>query len=167
MSRRPARNQPIPLSESNLLASLDYDHAVLRTKQLFDAGWTLQAIGDAFTPPKGRSSVKAWVDRPSPPPSIHVDVPIPSPTYQTPRNGYQRKTPKSPGVPSDVQANLRVLAPVARGYRARMPAGHPIARANTEFDAVIKDLHDHYVSVADIARAAQVTHRAIARRLQK
>ena len=166
MPRRSARNQPLPLSEVNLLNSLDYDHAVLRVKQLFDEGWTLQAIGDAFTPPKGRSSVKAWVDRPTPE-HVHVDVPIPNPEYATPRNGYQRKTPKSPGVPADVQANLRVLAPVARGYRHRMPAGHPVARANTEFDEIIKDLHAHYVSVADIARAAQVTHRAIARRLKK
>lgn len=67
MPRRPARSQSLPLSEVTLLASLDYDHAVLRTKQLFDKGWTLQAIGAAFDPPKGRSSVKAWVDRPSPP----------------------------------------------------------------------------------------------------
>lgn len=166
MSRRPARSQKLPLAEVNFLNALDYDHKVIRVKQLFKEGWTLASIGDAFTPPKGRSSIKAWVDRPDQP-ELHVDVPIPNPNYKTPRNGYQRKTPVSPGVPVDVQDRLRGLAPLAKGFRARMPSSHPAAQANMEMDEIVSSLRDHHVSIADIARAANVTHRAISRRLSK
>jgi aminopeptidase-like protein len=47
-----------------------------------------------------------------------------------------------------------------------MPAGHPYAKANEEMNTLVLELRDNDVSIADIARAAQVTHRAIARRLQ-
>lgn len=166
MPRRPARSQKLPLSEVNLLNSLDYDHRVLRCQQLFKEGWTLSSIGNAFTPPKGRSSIKAWIDRPETQ-GVHVDVPIPNPQYATPKNGYQRKTPPSPGVTTDVARKLALLAPKARLYRSRQPANHPYAKANREMDQLVKDLYDHHVSIADIARAAQVTHRAIAKRLNK
>jgi hypothetical protein len=47
-----------------------------------------------------------------------------------------------------------------------MPSGHPYAQANEEMNRVVLSLKAQDVSIADIARAAQVTHRAIARRLQ-
>jgi hypothetical protein len=166
MSRRPARSQKLPLAEVNFLNALDYDHKVIRVKQLFNEGWTLASIGAAFTPPKGRSSIKAWVDRPDVP-DLHVDVPIPNPNYRTPRNGYERKTPKSPGVPVDVANRLQEIAPIAKGFRARMSSSTAAAQANQEMDEIVRSLRDHHVSIADIARAANVTHRAISRRLQK
>jgi hypothetical protein len=47
-----------------------------------------------------------------------------------------------------------------------MPSGHPYAQANEEMNQIVLDLRANDVSIADIARAAKVTHRAIARRLQ-
>jgi hypothetical protein len=163
MSRRPARNQKLPQTETLFLNSLDYDHKVLRVQQLFRGGWTLSAIGSALYPPKGRSSVKAWVDRPSP--NVTVDVPIPDPTLKTSANGYQRKTPKSPGVPPITAEELRRLAPLARRFRSGMASSSPESVANSLFTQMAKDLRANNVSIADIARAAGVTHRAISRRL--
>jgi ActR/RegA family two-component response regulator len=48
-----------------------------------------------------------------------------------------------------------------------MPASHPASLANEEMDQLTRELKDNDVSIADIARAANVTHRAIARRLSK
>jgi hypothetical protein len=48
-----------------------------------------------------------------------------------------------------------------------MSANHPYALANEEMDQIVRQLRDSDVSIADIARAANVTHRAIAKRLGK
>jgi len=165
MSRRSARDLPLPSSEALVLNTLPRRELLTRVHQLYEAGWTLSAIGQAFTPPKGRSSIKAWVDQKDQ--SFPVDVPIPIPTYKTSRNGYQRLTPVSPGVPSYIEGRLRELAPKARLYRHRMSANHPYALANEEMDQIVRQLRDSDVSIADIARAANVTHRAIAKRLGK
>ena len=166
MSRRPARNQKLPPSEIQLFKTLDYDHTVVRVKALFAAGWTLASIGAAFYPSKGRSSIKAWVDRPTPP-NVVVDVPIPDPNYKTPKNGYVRKTPVSPGVSTVTEGTLRRLAPIAKRYRSGMASTSSEAIANAEMDKLVKGLREVNVTIAEIARAAGVTHRAISRRLSK
>jgi DNA-binding transcriptional ArsR family regulator len=48
-----------------------------------------------------------------------------------------------------------------------MGATHPATLANEEFDLLLRKLRDVDVSIADLARAANVTHRAISRRLSK
>lgn len=166
MSRRPARNQKLPPMEVMFLKSLDYDHTVFRVQQLYQKGWTLAAIGSAFTPPKGRSSIKAWADRPTPP-NVAIDVPIPDPNYKTPRNGYVRKTPVSPGITPGDSWDLEHYAPLARRYRSGMASTSPEAIANAKMDDLVRRLRDADVTIAEIARAAGVTHRAISRRLSK
>lgn len=165
MSRRSARDLPLPSSEALILNTLPRRELLTRVYQLYSLGWTLNSIGQAFTPPKGRSSIKAWVDQ------AHQDSPIstplPIPTHKTPKGGYQRLTPVSPGVPEYIQDRLRELAPQARLYRHRMSSNHPYARANQEMNETVRQLRDADVSIADIARAAQVTHRAIAKRLER
>ena len=76
-------------------------------------------------------------------------------------------TPVSPGVPEDTAFLLSQLAPLAKNYRSGMAPSHPASRANEEMDQIVQDLRANDVSIADIARAASVTHRAIARRLTK
>jgi IS30 family transposase len=44
---------------------------------------------------------------------------------------------------------------------------HPATLANEEFQQLVTQLHSSDVSIADIARAANVTHRAISRRVNK
>ncbi len=166
MSRRYARLQSLPQKEVDFINTLSGPNLHKRASALYSAGWTLASIGDALTPTRTRSTIKSWVDRyPSPDPrSLDVDVPIPR--LRTPDGGYQRLTPKSPGVPPHVADRLLQLAPQARLYRHRMPSSHPCAQANQEMNRLVLELRDNDVSIADIARAANVTHRAITRRLQ-
>lgn len=169
MSRRSARLQSIPKKEADFLNSLSGPNLHKRVSTLFHAGWTLQSIGEALTPPKGRSTIKSWVDRyPQRDLLLYpLDVDVPIPRLRTPDGGYQRLTPVSPGVPSDVADVLKNIAPIAKNYRARMSSVTAEYQANQEMDRIVRELRDNDVSIADIARAANVTHRAIARRLSK
>ena len=167
MARRSARGQSLPKSEVTFLRTLSGERLHIRSKQLYSVGWTLNAIGEALDPPKGRSTVKAWIDRLDQVSLHNVDVPIDFPRLRTPEGGYQRLTPKSPGVSPKDAETLSTLAPVARDYRSGMGANHPSALANEEFQQLVLELHANDVSIADIARAANVTHRAIARRVNK
>lgn len=166
MARRSARLQSLPDKEVAFINSLSGTNLHKRSSALYHAGWTLASIGDALEPTRTRSTIKSWVDRyPNPDPrSLDVDIPIPR--LRTPEGGYQRLTPPSPGVPPTTSERLQQLAPQARLFRHRMPAGHPYAKANEEMNQIVLELRANDVSIADIARAAQVTHRAIARRLQ-
>ena len=167
MTRRSARGQFLPKTEVSFLRTLSGERLHIRAKQLYQVGWTLNAIGEALDPPKGRSTVKAWIDRLDLVSPHSIDVPIDFPRLRTPEGGYERKTPKSPGVSSADEETLQRLAPLAREFRSGMGPNSPQGLANSEFDALIHDLHNNDVSIADIARAARVTHRAISRRLNK
>ena len=169
MSRRSARLQSIPKKEADFLNSLTGSNLHRRVSTLFHAGWTLASIGEALTPPKGRSTIKSWVDRyPQRDLLLYpLDVDVPIPRLRTPDGGYQRLTPVSPGVPSDIADVLKEIAPIAKNYRARMSSVTKEYQANEEMDRITRELKANDVSIADIARAAGVTHRAIARRLSK
>lgn len=167
MSRRSARGQSLPNKEVLFLRSLSGERLHIRASQLYKVGWTLNSIGEALDPPKGRSTVKAWIDRLDLVSPHHIDVPIDFPRLRTPEGGYERLTPVSPGVPTDTAERLRDLAPLAKTYRSGMPMSHPATQANEEMDRLVLSLKANDVSIADIARAANVTHRAIARRLSK
>ena len=52
--------QVLPQSERDLLAVLIGDELKGRVKSLHKGGWTLQAISQAFTPPKQRSTLHSW-----------------------------------------------------------------------------------------------------------
>lgn len=163
--RRSARNKFIPLSEIDYLNSLSGDVLYKRTQLLYDQGWTLRAIGDALNPRRSRTTIKAWVER-----SRHHELitplpPTPSPNYDTHPDGYQRLTPKSPGVSPSEAERLRYLASHAKNYRARMSNSSLPAQCNEELSQLTLQLYEADVSIADIARAAQVTHRAIYKRL--
>ena len=163
--RRSARNKFIPLSEIDYLNSLSGDVLHKRVQLLYDQGWTLRAIGDVLNPRRSRTTIKSWVER-----SRHHELiaplpPTPSPSYDTHPDGYQRLTPKSPGVsPSDAE-RLQYLATHAKNYRARMSPNSLPAQCNEELSQLTLELYDADVSIADIARAAGVTHRAIYKRL--
>lgn len=171
-NREYAREVPLPDDEANFLRTVGKKQRQYRAKQLFDAGWTLQAIGNAFTPPANRSTVQYWTaqgnpkyETPRPVPSPwggFVDAPMPRPP-----KGYQPKRPKSPGIPLDTQERLRYLAPLARYYRSGMASTSLNGSANEEMNEIVQDLYNKNVKIAEIAKAAGVTNRAIARRLGK
>lgn len=170
--REYAREVPLSDDEASFLRTVDKKHRYYRAKQLFDAGWTLQAIGNAFSPPAQRSTVQYWTaqanskyatSRPVPSPwGGFVDAPMPKPI-----KGYQPKRPKSPGIPKETQERLRYLAPLARLYRSGMASTSLNGLANEEMNEIVQDLYNKNVKIAEIAKAAGVTSRAIARRLGK
>ena len=159
MSRRAARNQPLPSSETAELRSLNPPQLYDRCAALFNAGWTLQAIGDALLPPRSRSTVRSWVQRP------HQSLPtVPVPTLRTPPTYVPRRAP-SPGITPSELATIQALAPQARQYRAGMPSTSTPAVSNSELTQLVRHLHSQNVSIPELARAANVTYRAMARRL--
>jgi hypothetical protein len=167
MARRSARGQSLPKTEAQFLNTLSGERLHIRVAQLYRVGWTYQCIGDALSPARPRSTVKSWVDRLDMVSPHSIDVPIDFPRLRTPEGGYQRKTPKSPGVTNAEAYILQELAPLAQTYRSGMGPTHPATQANEAFQSLVLQLHSLDVSIADIARAANVTHRAISRRVNK
>ena len=162
--RRSARNQPLPPEEVELLLSLRGYSLYVRAHELFKAGWTLRAIGEAYTPPKARSTVKSWVDRGI---NSNPTTPLPivsAPTLRTTAE-YQPKRPISPGIsPADV-ATIKTLAPISRRFRSGMPPAHGAATANQALTDLCTTLHASGVSIGELASAAGVSYRAMAKRL--
>lgn len=159
--RRPARKQALPASEAQLINSLYDEELYTRLNQLFHAGWTLQAIGDAFDPPRTRSTIRFWINRRHTP--VFRDEELPRPRIKS--RGYIPRRPKSPGIPPDTLARIRELAPLARRYRAKMNPASAEARANDELTGICMMLIEENVTVRELSAAAGVTYRAMARRL--
>lgn len=167
MNRRPARNQPLPPEEAAHLNSLPQDAQISRVYDLYHAGYTLQAIGDALIPPRPRSTIRAWLLRFTPPTERDlVDAPIPVPSYKTHPDGYQKKRPPSPGILPDELALIQSLAPLARTYRAKMSSNSAAAVANDQLTAICIRLHTAGVPINELARAAGVTYRAMYKRIK-
>lgn len=167
MTRRPARSQPLPQDEITRLNSLDPDALITRVYDLYHAGYTLQSIGDALVPPRPRSTVRAWLLRFTPPLERDlVDAPIPTPTYKTHPDGYQKRRPQSPGILPDELELIQSLAPVARSYRAKMASSAAATVANDQLTAICIRLHANGVSINELARAAGVTYRAMYKRIK-
>ena len=163
-TRRPARKQDLPAGEYDVLSNqLGPDQFYTRVRQLYQAGWTLQAIGNLWSPPKRRSTVRYWINRASD--TVSVDIPLPTPK-QKPK-GYVSRRPVSPGInPADL-ARIEQLSPLARRYRSKMASNSPQAIANEELTIICVRLHQSNVTVRELAAAAGVTYRAMSRRLGK
>jgi hypothetical protein len=163
MSRRTARGQQLPPHEVELLNTLKGEQRIERVAALFNAGWSLQTIGDSLLPKHPRSTVRSWVLRAS---GLNtLDAPIPTPKLKTPEGGYQKVKPESPGIPQGDLEQIRYLAPLARTYRSRMSSTSAYAVANQRLTDLCKRLHENNVSVRELAEAAGVTYRAMYKRL--
>jgi len=140
-----------------------------RAYELYQAGWTLQAIGDALQPPRPRSTVRSWLLRfqePDLTPLAHPAT-IPAPRYQTHQDGYQKRRPQSPGILPDELALIQKLAPVARRFRAKVSSNDSTRVANDQLTAVCLRLYYSGVSITELAQAAGVTYRAMVKRIKK
>lgn len=163
MSRRAARGQQLPPQEVELLNTLQGEARYERVAALFNAGWSLQSIGDSLLPRHPRSTIRSWVLRAKG--QNLVDAPIPAPKLKTAEGGYQKVRPESPGIPQDDLEQIRHLAPLARGYRSRMASTSAPAVANQRLTDLCKRLHQNNVSVRELSEAAGVTYRAMYKRL--
>ena len=162
------RTASLPQEEVRYLESLSIPERDARLKVLHEAGWSLSSLAKAVQSPK--TTVHFWVRKaqtgpkalertiPAPPRSITALVPTPySPIVRS----------ISPKVPPDLRPRLRELSEMSRRYRSRTPSTSPFAVANEELTKLATSLHDRGVPTADIASAAGVSYRAMARRIEK
>jgi len=172
MPRRYARDQNLPDNTRMVLISLfkqgDRDRFRF-VHALFEAGWTLRAIGEAFNPPISRSTVQYWVSNFDDLVSSEANFQefMEPPKLKTPEGGYERINPPSAPIPPHCASRLSQIASDARYYRSGMASTSVQALANSEMDHIVKELYENGTKVADIARAAGVTHRAIKKRIEK
>jgi hypothetical protein len=170
MNRRYARKATLPLEVRHKLQFIESikpsEELHVAALRLYEAGWTLRAIADSFVPSKSRSTIQYWIKKGAES-LVSYDFDVPIPDYATHEDGYQRLTPVSPGISSDVERDLARLSSVARYYRSGMASTSVQAIANSDLDVLVKELVAQNVKVAEIAHACGVTHRAISRRLDK
>ena len=167
---------PLPQSEVAFLARLaalpSQEGLHSRLRALWEAGWSLSILGNALSPKRPRATVHYWVRKA---PIVPQDVPVPSPSFQKPLTallGTVSPEPLStrtvaPTVTPEMSDTLRRLSLQARRYRSRTTEGNKFAVANREFTALIKELRAQGVPAVDIARAAGISYRAVARRAAK
>lgn len=134
-----------------------------RLAHLHDAGWSLRALGSALDPPRARTTVHYWVRNAVRMPLTHPPLP-PAPSLRLP--GGQART-ISPRVPPEVRSRLAELSVQARRYRAGTSPAASTARANAELTDLALQLRDFGVPTADIADAAGVSYRAMAKRVSR
>lgn len=153
--RRSARNQALPKSEAEHLLSLTSTELKARCYNLYEAGWTLAAIGAPLNKP--RSTVRSWV----------MSGPYPQQDTPTPEDrSYIPKKPANPGIRPVDQNRIQQLAPLARRYRAKLADNHAATLANRELTDICVTLHKQGVPLQDLADVAGVTYRAMYRRVR-
>lgn len=164
---------PLPQSEINYLDSLsksNIDEFYSRLRALWEAGWSLSVLGSALSPKRPRATVHYWVRKAS---LRQQGVPIPRPEYVKPltsalQSDVSGKTRTiSPTVTPEIAERLRSLSLQARRYRSRTAEGNKFAVANREFTALVKALRAEGIPAVDIAQAAGISYRAVARRIAK
>jgi hypothetical protein len=115
-------------------------------------------------PKHPRSTIRTWVQRSE---GLHmIDAPIPTPKLKTPEGGYEKRTPKSPGIPQGTLEIIQELAPLARNYRSRMATTATSAVANDRLTALCILQNQNGVSIRELAEAAGVTYRAMYKRIK-
>ena len=164
MSRLSARGQQLPPHEVELLNTLDKDATTVRVYDLFQAGWSLQTIGDSLLPRRPKTTIRTWVQRMSPAlEQKRIDAPIPQPKI---KEGEKKSRKDSPGIQPDTLEIIQELAPTARAYRARMARTSAAAVANDRLTALCILQHQNGVSIKELAQAAGVTYRAMYKRIK-
>ena len=162
MSRRSARGQQLPPHEVELLNTLQGEQLFERTAALYNAGWPLQAMGDALSPKHPRSTIRVWVQRAK---GLNtIDAPIPTPKAASPLP--KKIKSNSPGIPQDTLEIIQELAPLARRFRSRMATTAAQAVANDRLTGICITLYKNGVSIKELAEAAGVTYRAMYKRIK-
>lgn len=165
MKRQPS----LPADESLFLNSLSDELRNKRLRALWEAGWSLSTLGFALKPNRGKTTVHFWI--------MHIEageqrrvVPNPPPkslSSLTPLSTSAKVKSISPGVPPDTRVKLKELSMLSKRYRAKTPYNSPFAIANRELTELAVSLRNRGVPTAAIADAAEVTYRAMAKRLSK
>jgi len=163
----------LPESEVFVLRVCSGDELRARVRALREAGWTLAAIANAWDPPRQRSSIRAISQQPTKSPLPVVPSPPSSSSHLAAAENLGRRHSRArrffdrdnPRIPPGDLSKITGLAPLARRYRARANPLGAYARANEELTELCTSLYRSGVSVAELAAAASVTYRAMARRI--
>lgn len=156
----------LPQEEITFLNALPLPQMHARLAFLHESGWSLAALGRSVNRPK--TTIHFWVrNAPSDEGIKRRAVPTPplTITRMVPATYAPRTRSISPKVPPDMRPRLRDLAALSRRYRAKTPSNSPLAQANRELTTLALNLYDKGVPTADIALAAGVSYRAMARRI--
>lgn len=165
---------PLPQSEIDYLASIAHDRRALRARlrALWDQGWSLSILGAALSPKRPRATVHYWIKDLSPLSSSH-QPPLPFPSVPRPlvmelasTSNATIRTAAPSLTPEQVQ-RLRSLSAQARRYRARTAESNAFAVANRQFTDLVKALRSEGIPAVEIARAAGISYRAVARRIAR
>jgi hypothetical protein len=159
----------LPQDEVTFIAALPRPEAESRLRSLWEAGWSLQILGNSLNPQRPKTTVHFWVKRAENREQQRT-IPIPPPkslTTSVPTKSAPRLRSISPGVPADMRPRLKQLSDLAKRYRAKTAPDSPLAQANDELTTVARTLRSMGVPTASIAEAAGVSYRAMARRLSK
>lgn len=168
----------LPESEHRLLATLSGNELKARVRELVTAGWSMSAVGKACTPPRSRSTIRSWISSSlssSSDSTIHAAKnssfnPVPTAPAKKDRYTPKRKNvmPRtSPGLTEVDKSNIKVLAQLASKYRSTSSTSSAYGRANADFTQLVNSLYSRGVTVREIAAAAEVTYRAINRRITR
>ena len=156
----------LPSDEIDFIRSQPHHTQQARLSVLHHAGWTLSALARSLDVPK--TTIHFWIRSATPDPAMQRH-PIPAPplpiTSVLPTRYAPRIRSISPKVPPDLRPKLRQLSEMSRRCRAKTPPNSPIALANRELTALAINLRAKGVPTADIADAAGVSYRAMARRI--
>lgn len=177
----------LPKSEKEFLSTLSGAALRVRVRALHvEAGWPLSAIGAALTPPRSRSTIHSWTTAPIPhPPTpslllpILLPLPLPLPlplksiaaaekstsTSHLPKRERRVYNESAPALTEDERLKISQLSPLAQRYRARANPTGAYALANEELTELCIYLHRRGATVRELAEAAGVTYRAMARRI--
>ena len=144
----------LPQEEITYLSSLSPSLRLARLRALWVAGWSLSEIGNSFKPSIHKATLHYQLSHSS----IYLDAshPIPDPP----------RSPATP-LPSEIAPELRRLSSLAQRYRSKMDQNSPQSKANIQLTLLAKQLRSQGVPTAEIANAAGVTYRAMAKRLAK
>ena len=159
----------LPSDEVRFIDALPRPEAESRLRSLWESGWSLSILGDSLTPPRPKTTIHFWVRRAESKEQFRA-IPTPPPrslTTSVPTKTAPRLRSISPGVPPDMRQRLQDLSKLAKRYRAKTSPDSPFSQANSELTAVANTLRSMGVPTADIAKAAGVSYRAMARRLSK
>jgi hypothetical protein len=159
----------LPFDEVTFIASLSRPQAEARMRALWEIGWSLQSIGSSLNPPRPKTTIHFWVKR-APSEQQHRMVPPPPPrslTTSVPTKTAPRVRTISPGVPEHLKNEIKELSSQARFFRAKTPAGHPVALANDQLTTMVKTLYTMGVPAQALADAAGISYRAMIRRITK
>jgi hypothetical protein len=158
----------LPLDEVEFLSGLTISQRDSRLLLLHEAGWSFSILGKSIDRPK--TTVHFWVKNAQRDLTL-TRQPVPRPFLplkaSLPFSKGLRTRFISPKVPPDLRPLLRELSPPSRRYRARTPKNSPLAQANEQLTDLAVRLRLQGVPTADIAEAAGVSYRAMARRIAK